>query len=161
MPLPLTVSCFSKIQIGFTFLVPAHPGSPGQRAVKRVCVCVCVCRRPTVITPDALRQRIMRRLDAFSREPVDRALFMASPCSFSQGGGWVAGYTKLLNLRAVRGASTVSRDRQLETETGIWRIDSQAASRKLYSRIRRKSAEKIRLSRISANFYALSRQKFS
>ena len=40
MPLLLTVSCFSKIQIGFTFLVPAHPGSHGQRAVKRVCVCV-------------------------------------------------------------------------------------------------------------------------
>ena len=34
MPLPLTVSCFSKIQIGFTFLVPAHPGCPGQRAIK-------------------------------------------------------------------------------------------------------------------------------
>jgi len=43
MPLPLTVSCFSKIQIVFTFLVRAHPGGPGQRAVKRVCVCVCVC----------------------------------------------------------------------------------------------------------------------
>ena len=42
MPLPLTISCFSKIRIGFTFLVPAHPGSPGKRAVKRVCVCVCV-----------------------------------------------------------------------------------------------------------------------
>ena len=41
MPLPLTVCCFSKIQIGFTFLVLAHPGSPGQRAVKWVCVCVC------------------------------------------------------------------------------------------------------------------------
>jgi len=41
MPLPLTVSCFSKIQIGFTFPVPAHLGSPGQRAFKRVCVCVC------------------------------------------------------------------------------------------------------------------------
>ena len=38
MPLPLTVSCFSKIQIGFTFLVPADLGSPGKRAVKRVCV---------------------------------------------------------------------------------------------------------------------------
>ena len=38
MPLPLTVSCFSKVQIGFTFLVPNHPGSPGQRAVKRVCI---------------------------------------------------------------------------------------------------------------------------
>jgi len=42
IPLPLTVSCFSKIQIGFTFLVPAHLGSPRQRAVKRVCVCVCI-----------------------------------------------------------------------------------------------------------------------
>ena len=42
MPSPLTVSCFSKIQIGFTFLVPAHPCSPGKRAVKRMCVCVCV-----------------------------------------------------------------------------------------------------------------------
>ena len=39
MPLPRTVSCFSKIQIGFTFLVLAHPGSPGQRAVKWMCVC--------------------------------------------------------------------------------------------------------------------------
>ena len=38
MPLSLTVSCFSKIQTGFAFLVPAHPG---KRAVKRACVCVC------------------------------------------------------------------------------------------------------------------------
>jgi len=38
MPLPLTVSCFSKIQIGFTFMVPAHLGIPGKRVVKRVCV---------------------------------------------------------------------------------------------------------------------------
>ena len=45
MPLPLTVSCFSEIQIGFTFLVPAHPGSPGKRAVKRVCVCVRLVKR--------------------------------------------------------------------------------------------------------------------
>jgi len=42
MPLPLNASCFSKIQIGFTFLVTAHPGSPGKRAVNG-CVCVCVC----------------------------------------------------------------------------------------------------------------------
>jgi len=38
MTMPLTVSCFSKIQIGFTFLVPAHLGSPGQKAIKRVSV---------------------------------------------------------------------------------------------------------------------------
>jgi len=42
MPLPLTLSCFSKIQVGFTFLVPAHLGSPRQSAVKRVCACVCL-----------------------------------------------------------------------------------------------------------------------
>jgi len=42
MPLPLTVSCFSEIQIGFTFLVPAYPGSPVPRAVRRMCVCGCV-----------------------------------------------------------------------------------------------------------------------
>ena len=39
MPLSITVSCFSKIQIGFTFLVPAHLGSPGQKAVKWVSLC--------------------------------------------------------------------------------------------------------------------------
>ena len=49
MPLPLTVFCFSKIQFGFTFLVPAHLGSPGKKGPLNgcvcvfVCVCVCVC----------------------------------------------------------------------------------------------------------------------
>ena len=38
IPVPLTVSCFCKIQIGFTFLVPAHPC-----VCVLVCVCVCVC----------------------------------------------------------------------------------------------------------------------
>jgi len=41
MPMPLTVSHFSKIQIGFTPLVPAYLGSPGQRAV---CVCLMVAK---------------------------------------------------------------------------------------------------------------------
>ena len=41
--------CFSKIHISFTSLVLAHPGSPGQRAVKRVCVCVCVCVSARVV----------------------------------------------------------------------------------------------------------------
>jgi len=50
MPLPLTVSCFSKIQIGFTFLVPAHPGSPGKWAIKQVCVCLWF-YRPYAICP--------------------------------------------------------------------------------------------------------------
>jgi len=49
MPLPLTVFCFSKIQIDFTFLVPAHPGSPGQRAIKWLLLLLlylyCICRK--------------------------------------------------------------------------------------------------------------------
>ena len=50
MPLPLTVSCFSKIQIGFTFLVLAYLGSPGKgplNARVRACVHARVC----VVTP--------------------------------------------------------------------------------------------------------------
>ena len=39
MPLPLTVSCFSKIQIGFTFLVPAHRVVP-EKGPLNGCVCV-------------------------------------------------------------------------------------------------------------------------
>ena len=58
MPLPLTVSCSSKIQIGFTFLVPAHPGSPGQRAVKRGCVTVCLCSKNAQRTIDELRANV-------------------------------------------------------------------------------------------------------
>ena len=41
MPQPLIVSCFTKIQVGFTFLLPAHLGSSRKRAVKWVCVYVC------------------------------------------------------------------------------------------------------------------------
>jgi len=47
LPLPLTVSCFTEIQIGFTFLVPFYSGSPGQWAVKRVCMCVLISRKTT------------------------------------------------------------------------------------------------------------------
>ena len=49
MPLPLRLSCFSKIQIGFTFLVPVHLGKgplnarARARACVRTCVCVCLC----------------------------------------------------------------------------------------------------------------------
>ena len=40
MPLPLNVSCFSKIQIGFTFLAPAHTGSQEKGRLTGVCMCV-------------------------------------------------------------------------------------------------------------------------
>ena len=50
MSLPLTVSCSSKTQIGYTFLVMAHLGSPGQRAIKRVNGCVCCWRRGVVVS---------------------------------------------------------------------------------------------------------------
>ena len=59
MPLPLTVSCFSKVQIGFTFLVPAYLGSPGQRGV---CVCVCVHVRARAQSPSPCSCLICRVL---------------------------------------------------------------------------------------------------
>jgi len=59
MPLPLTVSGFSKIQTGFTFVAPAHPGSPGQRAVerarsKRACVSISWCKPPVGVVLSGL-----------------------------------------------------------------------------------------------------------
>ena len=50
MPLPLTVSCCSKIQIGFTFVVPAHPGFPGKEAVKWLCSCSFMSHAFSVVT---------------------------------------------------------------------------------------------------------------
>ena len=71
MPLPLTVSCFSKIQVGFTFLVPAHPGSPGKKAVKRVCVCVfsfyraMLCIRGTSHGPVSVRPSVRHKSEFY------------------------------------------------------------------------------------------------
>ena len=86
MPLPLTVSCFSKIQIGFTFLVPARQGSPGKRAVKRACVCVYARCRSAVAryvgaTTGAPRRRLPRavqRLQLGADESDDVAPLLAA-----------------------------------------------------------------------------------
>jgi len=51
MPLPLAVSCFSKIQIGFTFLIPAHLGSP-EKGPLNGCVCVCKSSREERLSDD-------------------------------------------------------------------------------------------------------------
>ena len=48
MPLPLTVSCFSKIQIGFTFLVLAYLGSPGKGPLNG-CVYILYCEKAASI----------------------------------------------------------------------------------------------------------------
>ena len=68
MPLSLNVSCFSKIQIGFTFLVLAHLGSPGQRAVKRVYVCV------QCFTVDLLLKIIVQWIELFLLLKVKQVL---------------------------------------------------------------------------------------
>ena len=68
MPMPLTVSCFSKIQTGFTFLAPAHPGSTGKRAVKRVCVCVCVNKTEEEYKQIRTAAENMKHCLTFSRE---------------------------------------------------------------------------------------------
>ena len=60
MQLPPTVSCVSKIQIGFTFLVPALLGSPGKSVVKLVCVVAWImlfCVFPLLLGMTALSRR--------------------------------------------------------------------------------------------------------
>ena len=66
MPLPLPVSCFTKIQIGFTFLVPAHLGSPGKGQLKG---CVCVCS-PTEVRVSECRLIILTIISA-AWPPID------------------------------------------------------------------------------------------
>ena len=77
MPLPLTVSCFSKIQIGFTSLLPAYTGSPGQRAVKRVCVCLCFYKEQ--IKNNNMSSAVQSTLSApsFNLSSVSRSCFSA------------------------------------------------------------------------------------
>ena len=57
MSLPLTVSSFSEIQIVVNFLVPAHPGSPGQRARALACVCT-VCAHSRLVSAECRRRRV-------------------------------------------------------------------------------------------------------
>ena len=71
MPLPLTVSCFSKIRTGFTFLIPAHLGSPGQRAVKRVCThCGLLAERLLQLWEILLKERRVYRHTVYTRAYV-------------------------------------------------------------------------------------------
>ena len=88
MPLPLTVSCSSKIQIGFTFLVPAHPCIPRHRAVKWVCVYVC--------------------MSAVQSEAVTPPLLQSGPLSSA---------TPLSSVLTVRSKALVARDRERSTIT--------------------------------------------
>jgi len=83
MPLPLTVSCFSKVQIGFTFLVPAHPGSPGQRAVKRVCVYVYVSEFELAGCASDLCSFLVLELVSFWDRPAVYIFFSISNYVFS------------------------------------------------------------------------------
>ena len=72
MPLPLSISCFSKnkSKFVFIFLVPAHPGSPGKRAVKRACVCYAAFNAPCVGHKDDESQAPRsRRLAPASHRP--------------------------------------------------------------------------------------------
>ena len=75
--LPLTVSCFSKIQTGFTFLVPAHLGSPGKRVVKRVC-----CFTQKLKMDHSHLDKVITRLEAIMAKNLASALF-ASICPIS------------------------------------------------------------------------------
>ena len=113
MPLSLTVSCFSKIQIGFTFLVPAHLGSPGKRAVKRLCVCVSVLDDAAITRMRVLfSARVCRRWSATAvcwKRVWRRAATSAGRCastSTSSPTCWAASAAR--HTRTSHGTSTAS-----------------------------------------------------
>ena len=85
MPLPLTVSCLSKVQIGLTFLVPAHPGSPRGKEPLNGCVRACVRVCPVGIasasalwigfrtTQDCRRQKNLKSEHVNGNRPIHTA----------------------------------------------------------------------------------------
>jgi len=86
MPLPVTVSCFSKIQIGFTFLVPAHPGSPGKRTIKRVFIdqlflssCVYVAYTATHPVHSQINRNILQKINTKILQPGFVAFYDIRP----------------------------------------------------------------------------------
>jgi len=82
MTLPLTVSCFSKIQTGSTFLAPADLGSPGKRAVKRVCVCVLtltfIAATSFLVSKNIIMWRVDPSIQECSHKPFHRRRAAAS-----------------------------------------------------------------------------------
>ena len=86
MQLPLTVSCSSKIQIGFTFLVPAYPGCPGKKRPLNGCCCCCSvffhCRirnRPNAIVQELLFTDVFESTCVTTCTPIDYSLYTAYP----------------------------------------------------------------------------------
>ena len=114
MPLPLTVSCCSKIQIGFTFLVPAHPRSPGKRAVKRVCVCVCVSYR---IASHVNRLLYVRAVQIWRMQHIRHRRGCAVCCRVERS-SWHRGSAR--SRRSVRRPATPRRRRSVFEELLHW-----------------------------------------
>ena len=109
MPLPLTVSCFSKIQIGFTFLVPAHLGSPGKRAVKRVCVCVPAYpgspgKRPLNVCMYVCNHYLVLTFSFHSEDPFSKVTmgWTESPTGIYLGDNWSRSFTGLLSTNCLK-----------------------------------------------------------
>ena len=79
MPLPLTISCSSNIQIGFTFLVPAHLGSPGKGLLS-ACACARACARACACARARARVRVRERVRVHARA---RARACVRACVFT------------------------------------------------------------------------------
>ena len=138
MPLPLTVSCFSRIQTGFTFLVPAHPRSPGQRAVKRVCVCVTESDNnnrhstTTVAHWDQARPA-QTQLDSWRWEHVLQLNFSQDSTSNSSATWWVrVKMRRVCSTQLKHHTSTTHISCRLTNTTGCLRFQSTCIFQKQY-----------------------------
>ena len=129
MPLQLTVSCFGKIHIGFTPPVPVHPGSPGQRAVKRVCVRVCAVQnaeatdeRRRGYAPPAPRSSIEKQqvaLRAAVSPPSEKRETASSSAAFQSDSAEGASGVSAAVAAAAAAAAALSHQRMLMSSPAL------------------------------------------
>ena len=109
MPLPLTVSCFNKIQIGFAFLVLAHLGSPGKGPLNG-CVCVCVCISQVIDCEDRLRNDLYCvewGVKLYSNQPTKLVSNMTLPAVLLWSWYWAPATVDQYHLLVRRSAANI------------------------------------------------------
>jgi len=130
LPLPMTDSCFSKIEIGFTVLVPAHPDSPGQKAVKQVSVCVTPSVADLVYVcggfDGSVRHTSMERYDP----TIDQWTMLASMSTGREGAGLVVANDQLYCVGGYDGLSLLNSAERYDPNTAQWTLIASMSTRR-------------------------------
>jgi len=128
MPLPLTVCCFTKIQIDVTFLVPADLGSPGKMAVKRVCfqcfsaVALLFCFEPQQFSCCAWCRYVRQFREIFTEEGRRQVKITHQV----PGRAPVVTYTQVCNMAPMATTKSMSSSSATQPTTSAAQVDAYA-----------------------------------